>query len=143
MYNLIILFVLAVLLKSNLVSAEVLSSNKSSDKLPVLIDKGKLILEQGKDISKNLLLDNKIKLMLSEDFKGSTHGPILAESVLEKAFVDYDQIGTLISNVTEKLCKINKNGSYEVWLQFEGSGSGIFISASAQTGIKAIINCTR
>lgn len=59
-----------------------------------------------------------------------------------KADFDYEELGNKIKEIRTELCKVNKGGSYKIWLALTGS-AGIMISASAETGFKAIIHCAQ
>lgn len=113
-----------------------MDTGESQEKLPVIINKGYKIVGE-----------NNIQALLEhEDRKPSPMGRLsLGAAILEKEKVDidYGKISKLVSSIRDKLCSVNQEGSYEVWLQVEGGASlGVFVSASAQTGIKAIINCS-
>ncbi len=103
---------------------------ESEEKLPVIINRGYKVLD-GKSVQE-FAYDNAIS-----NLKKDRLVPIE-----EKADIDYGKISKLVSSIRSKLCSINQDGSYEVWLQVEGGASGVFVSASAQTGIKATINCS-
>ena len=110
------------------------------EKMPVIIDRGYKIIG-GK---------NSQTLDLHKNLDPQVLGELIAREGLsvhpnqEKIEIYYSEIGKLVETIKKELCSVNKGGSYEVWLQIEGGISGVlnvFVSASTQTGIKAIINC--
>lgn len=89
--------------------------------------------------SKNLKLDN-----LNKYENRTSNSPIpnidSNEGKELTPQIPYEEISKFVQTVREKLCKINPHGSYEIWLSFGGT-LGIFVSAKAETGMKAIIQC--
>ncbi|MBX9787106.1 MAG: hypothetical protein K2Y08_07195 [Alphaproteobacteria bacterium] len=106
------------------------------EKMPVIINKGYVLLE--KNEAAKLLSQSGLK----ENNLGVVANDKVAVSLAEKDEIDYGKISRLVSKIRHELCAVNQEGGYEVWLQVEGGLSGVFVSASAQTGIKAIINCS-
>ena len=106
------------------------------EKMPVIINKGYVLLEK----------NEAAKLLAQSDHKENISGFVANDKVLvllaEKDEIDYGKISRLVLKIRHELCSVNQEGGYEVWLQVEGGLSGVFVSASAQTGIKAIINCS-
>jgi len=122
---------------------------ESEEKLPVIINRGYKIVDENN--IQALLEDEDRKFSSIEKSNLSAAKEMITRNskqnkrlvpVEEKADIDYGKISKLVSSIRNELCSVNQGGSYEVWLQVEGGASGIFVSASAQTGIKAIINCS-
>ncbi len=150
MINLYRFFLILVLVFITSISEKCLADmSESHEKLPVIINRGYKIVGE----------ENLQALLGGENRKSSSIGELNREEagkmrtpntkqgtrvvpVEEKTNIDYGKIGDLVSLIRSKLCSVNQEGSYEVWLQVEGGASGVFVSASAQTGIKAIINCS-
>jgi hypothetical protein len=131
--------------------------DESQENLPVIVNRGYKIIN-GKTAQILLrkedsaqLYSNGINSLSKEPISGlmakekgahnSQEEVKLAIPVEEKVLISFEKISSLVNTIKSKLCSVNKEGSYEVWLQVEGGASGIFVSASAQTGIKAIIDC--
>ncbi|MBX9976913.1 MAG: hypothetical protein K2X98_01520 [Alphaproteobacteria bacterium] len=126
--------------------------NESQEKMPVLITKGYRILskkntsspnrDDNADLSFNPSGMNPKEMMSSpQHTKHNQENDALLVPENEEDSIDYKKISVLVTTIKKNLCAVNHEGSYEVWLQIEGGASGVFVSASAQTGIKAIINC--
>ena len=150
MINLYRLFSILILIFVLSVSGKCLmDASESQEKLPIIINKGYRIVDgnnvqelferkDGKSSPIGKSNFDAVEKMITQNSKQN----MSLVPVEEKADIDYGKISKLVSSIRNELCSVNQAGSYEVWLQVEGGASGVFVSASAQTGIKAIINCS-
>lgn len=88
---------------------------------------------QSKFGKKDYLQKEQPEFFLKKDEK--TNGFVSNENKIQ-----YKKIEQLVMEIRNRLCNVNPHGSYEVWLSFRGS-AGILVSATAETGMKAVIKC--
>lgn len=116
--------------------------------IPVMINKGyKVITKTPENLSTKTNPKNSFKLY-SQPQALFPYGEYPSDNTIGKFLIPqneehniaYTSIGEKIKSVRKYLCEVNENGSFEVWFEFTVSG-GVFVSASGQSGLKAIINC--
>ena len=112
--------------------------------IPVMINKGYKVITKTPE---NLSTKNSFKPH-SQPQALFPYGEFPSDNTIGKSVIPqneehniaYNSIGEKIKSVRKYLCEVNENGSFEVWFEFTVSG-GVFVSASGQSGLKAIINC--
>lgn len=103
-----------------------------NDKFPVLVDKKYAEISNLEKKSHHSEYEYRDKAIFEGEKK---------QERLEIDYIKYEKIKEFIIKFKQQLCSVNKNGAYEIWLQTEIGAGGVFVNATAQTGIKAIINC--
>ena len=113
-------------------------ASNAKETFPVLIERGysakaREILRPYEPLSKEqaLMLQKDLD-MLTEESKNR-----IIDKVVD---IPYDVVAEQIEIIKDKLCKVNKNGSFELWLSFTAE-AGVVVVAGAHTGFKATINC--